>query len=179
MLYSKYEDEQMNSVKVVKYIKELQAKIEELEDEVRHENQACAKAENARKKLEKEYSDITDRLDEAGGATIAQHELYKKRESELSKIKRDVEESNILHEAVVAAFRKKHNDAVAEMSDQIDHLTKLKQKIEKEKESMRREAEDAKGAMDALAHDKAASEKIFKSVQVNITELTTKLDESS
>merc|ERR1711913_195769 len=88
-------------------------------------------------------------------------------------------ESTIQHEAAVAAFRKKHNDAVAEMSDQIDHLSKLKQKVDKEKEVMRKEAEDAKGAMDALAHDKAASEKIFKSVQVNITELTTKLDESS
>merc|ERR1719309_742724 len=175
----KYEAEQFNSGKVGKYIKELQAKVEELEDEVKHENQGRAKAENAKKKLEREYNDITDRLDEAGGATLAQAELYKKRDAELAKIKRDYEECNIQHEASVAAFRKKHNDAVAEMSDQIDHLTKLKQKIDKEKEAMRREAEDAKGAMDALAHDKAASEKIFKSVQVNITELTTKLDESS
>merc|ERR1712180_564616 len=55
----------------------------------------------------------------------------------------------------------------------------LKAKVDKEKETLRREAEDAKGAMDALAHDKAASEKVFKSVQVNITELTTKLGESS
>merc|ERR1711872_881384 len=65
------------------------------------------------------------------------------------------------------------------MSGQIDHLTKLKAKVDKDRETLRREAEDAKGAMDALAHDKAASEKVFKSVQVNITELTSKLDESS
>merc|ERR1719187_89145 len=178
-IYMKYEAEQFNTAKVGKYIKELQAKVEELEDEVKHENQARAKAENAKKKLEREYNDITDRLDEAGGATFAQHELYKKRESELAKIKRDVEESTIQHEAAVAAFRKKHNDAVAEMSGQIDHLTKLKAKVDKDKDVLRREAEDAKGAMDALAHDKAESEKVFKSVQVNITELTSKLDESS
>merc|ERR1712243_422105 len=130
-----------------------------------------------KKKLEKEYAHITDRLDEAGGATLAQHELYKKRENELFKLKRDYEECTIQHEAAVAAFRKKHNDAVAEMSDQIDHLTKLKQKIEKEKAVMWKEAEEAKGAMDGLMHDKAAAEKIFKSVQVQITELTTKYDE--
>merc|ERR1711872_464229 len=85
MHYSKYEDEQANSGKVAKYIKELQGKIEELEDEVKHQSQARAKSENAKKKLEREYNDITDRLDEAGGATFAQHELYKKRESELAK----------------------------------------------------------------------------------------------
>merc|ERR1712179_689759 len=179
MYYSKYEDEQGNTGKVAKYIKELQAKIEEIEDEVKHENQARAKAENGKKKLEREYGDITDRLDEAGGATLAQAELYKKREAEVAKIKRDIEESNIQHDAAVAAFRKKHNDAVAEMSDQIDHLSKLKQKIDKEKEVMRHETEDAKAAMDGLSHDKAAAEKVCKNVQTQILELQTKLDEAN
>merc|ERR1712128_183318 len=58
MFYSKYEDEQGNSGKVGKYIKELQGKIEELEDEAKHESQARAKAENGKKKLEREYNDI-------------------------------------------------------------------------------------------------------------------------
>merc|ERR1719495_2333200 len=178
LYYSKYEDEQANSGKVAKYIKELQGKIEELEDEVKHENQARAKAENAKKKLERDYSDIADRLEEAGGATFAQHELYKKRESELAKIKRDLEESTIQHDAAVAAFRKKHNDAVSEMAEQIDHLTKLKHKLDKEKEVMRHEAEEDKAAMDGLSHDKAAAEKVFKNVQVQILDLQTKYDES-
>merc|ERR1712126_222334 len=65
------------------------------------------------------------------------------------------------------------------MSSQIDHLTKLKQKVEKEKGVLWKEAEEAKGAMDALIHDKAAAEKVFKNVQVQITELTTKYDESA
>merc|ERR1712179_630880 len=98
--------EQMNTAKVGKYIKELQAKIEEMEDEVKHENQGRAKAEQAKKKLEKEYNDIADRLDEAGGATYAQAELYKKREVEWFKSKRDIEESTIQHEASVAAFKR-------------------------------------------------------------------------
>merc|ERR1711970_823645 len=178
MYYSKYEDEQCNTGKVAKYIKELQGKIEELEDEVKHASQGRAKEENAKKKLEREYNDITDRLDEAGGATLAQSDLYKKRESEVAKIKRDIEESNIQHDAAVAAFRKKHNDAVAEMSEQLDHLSKLKMKIDKEKDVMRHEAEQSKASMDALAHDKAAAEKVGKAVQVNILEFQTKLDES-
>merc|ERR1711970_1155783 len=178
MGYAKYEDEQMNTAKVGKYIKELQAKIEELEDEVKHENQGRAKAEQAKKKLEKEYNDIADRLDEAGGATHAQAELYKKREVEWFKSERDIEESTIQHEAAVAAFKKKHNDAVAEMADQIDHITKLKQKVDKDKAVLYHDAEEAKGLMDALAHDKAASEKIFKKVQADIVDLTVKWDES-
>merc|ERR1711874_812817 len=79
-LSSKFEDEQLNAGKVGKHIKELQAKIEELEDEIRHESQARAKAENGKKKLEREIDEIGDRLSEVGGATAAQAELNKKRE---------------------------------------------------------------------------------------------------
>jgi len=178
-LASKFEDEQINAGKVGKGIKELQSRIEELEDEIKHESQARAKAENSKKKLQREIEEIGERLDEAGGATAAQIELNKKREAELSKLRRDVEESNIQHDAAVAALRKKHNDAVAEMSEQTDHLTKMKQKIEKEKDSMRRDAEDAKSAMDGLQRDKAASDKAGKVIQGHIVEVTSKLDEAN
>lgn len=69
-----------------------------------------------------------ERLEEAGGATSAQIELNKKREAEMSKLRRDLEEANIQHEATLANLRKKHNDAVVEMGDQIDQLNKLKTK---------------------------------------------------
>ena len=41
------------------------------------------------------------RLDEAGGATAAQVELNKKREAELAKLRRDLEEATIQHEVHV------------------------------------------------------------------------------
>jgi len=177
-LSAKYEDEQLNGSKASKGIKELQSRVEELEDEIKHESQGRAKAENAKKKLQAEIDEINDRLDEAGGATSAQMELNKKREAELAKLKRDIEESNIQHEAAVAAFRKKHNDSIAEMSEQIDHLTKMKQKIEKEKDVLKREGDDAKAAMDGLTRDKAASEKVYKTVQNQLNEVQSKLDEA-
>ncbi|CAL4122396.1 unnamed protein product [Meganyctiphanes norvegica] len=178
-LASKFEDEQCNAGKVGKSIKELQSRIEELEDEIKHESQARAKAENGKKKLQREIEEIVERLDEAGGATAAQMELNKKRESELSKLRRDLEESGIQHDASVAALRKKHNDAVAEMSEQIDHLTKMKQKIEKEKEAMRREGDDAKSNMDSLQRDKATSDKAGKIIQGHTLEVQSKLDEAN
>merc|ERR1712000_368173 len=127
-----------------------------------HERQARAKAEKAKSKLAKELEDLGDRLDEAGGATSAQVELNKKRETELGKLRRDLEESNIQHEAALASLRKKHNDAVAEMSEQIDHLNKMKARLEKDKESIKRDADDARAATDNLARDKAAAEKTSK-----------------
>lgn len=85
-----------------------------------------AKAEKQRSDLARELEELGERLEEAGGATSAQIELNKKREAELSKLRRDLEEANIQHESSLAILRKKHNDAVAEMGEQIDTLNKLK-----------------------------------------------------
>jgi len=178
-LSGKIEDEQIHASRVNKTIKELQARIEEMEDEHRHESQARAKAEKGKQKLQAEIDEINDRLDEAGGATAAQIELNKKREAELAKIRRDIEESNIQHDAAVAAIRKKHNDAVAEMAEQIDHLAKMKARTEKEKEMMRRECDDDRAAMDGLSRDKAVLDKNMKQITNNMNDVQSRLDEAN
>ncbi|KAK7078909.1 putative TRAFAC class myosin-kinesin ATPase superfamily [Halocaridina rubra] len=178
-LGSKFDDEQILVHKGNKQIKELQARIEELDVEVEHERQARAKAEKAKANLARELADLGDRLDEAGGATAAQIELNKKREGELSKLRRDLEESNIQHESALSMLRKKHNDAVAELSENIDHLNKMKARAEKDKDSMKRDADDAKSTMDALARDKAAAEKTTKQLQHQLAEIHAKLDEAN
>ncbi|XP_071512369.1 myosin heavy chain, muscle-like isoform X1 [Panulirus ornatus] len=175
----KLEEEQILVSRTQKQVKELQARIEELEQEVEHERQSRAKAEKAKANLAKELGDLSDRLEEAGGATAAQIELNKKREGELAKLRRDLEETNIQQEAALANLRKKHNDAITEMSDQIDHLNKMKARSERDKETMKREADDAKAAMDGLARDKAAAEKTTKQLQHQMNEMHNKLDEAN
>jgi len=178
-LASKLEEEQNLVSRHQKQIKELQARLEEVEEEVEHERQARAKAEKGKSHLVKEMEDLADRLEEAGGATSAQIELNKKREMELAKLRRDLEECNIQHEAALASLRKKHNDAVAEMSEQIDHLNKMKARVEKDKEGLKRDADDARAASDAMAQDKAAAEKMNKQLMGGLNDTQSKLDEAN
>jgi len=153
-LNAKLEDEQSLVAKLQKQIKELQSRIEELEEEVEAERQARAKAEKQRADLARELEELGERLEEAGGATAAQIELNKKRESELSKLRRDLEESNIQHESTLSNIRKKHNDAVAEMSEQIDQLNKMKAKAEKDRSQFASENNDLRAAMDHVSAEK-------------------------
>ena len=44
----------------------------------------------------------------------------------MAKLRRDLEESNLQHEQAMSALRKKHNDSVAELSEQVDQLNKAK-----------------------------------------------------
>ena len=97
---SKLDDEQVLVGKVQKSIKDIQAHVEEQEEELEAERQARAKAERQRSDLAREMESLGDRLNEAGGATSAQIELNKKRETEVAKLRKDIEESNIQHESV-------------------------------------------------------------------------------
>ncbi|XP_063973786.1 myosin heavy chain, muscle isoform X32 [Diachasmimorpha longicaudata] len=176
-LTAKLEDEQGLVGKLQKQIKELQQRIEELEEEVEAERQARAKAEKQRSDLARELEELGERLEEAGGATSAQIELNKKREAELAKLRRDLEEANIQHESSLSSLRKKHNDAVAEMGEQIDTLNKLKARIEKEKVQYFTELNDLRASVDHLSNEKAAQEKIAKQLQHQLNEAQGKIEE--
>ncbi|KAM9759447.1 myosin heavy chain, fast skeletal muscle-like [Menidia menidia] len=176
-LLGKIEDEQTLSVQLNKRIKELQARIEELEEEIEAERAARAKVEKQRSDLSRELEEISERLEEAGGATSVQIEMNKKREAEFHKLRRDLEEATLQHEATAAALRKKQADSVAELGEQIDNLQRVKQKLEKEKSEYKMEIDDLSSNMEAIAKSKVNTEKMCRSLEDQVSELKTKNDE--
>ncbi|XP_063809706.1 myosin-15 [Pseudophryne corroboree] len=176
-LTSKIEDEQSIVIQLQKKIKELQARIEELEEELEAERAARAKVEKQRSDLSRELEELSERLEEAGGATSAQLEMNKKREAEYLKMRRDLEEATLHHEATAAALRKKHADSVSELGEQIDNLQRVKQKLEKEKSELKLEADDLASNIEQLAKSKAISEKLCRTYEDQLNEAKAKVDE--
>merc|ERR1712050_365646 len=161
-LASKLDDEQSLVGKLQKTIKEIQARVEELEEELEAERQARAKAERKRSDLARELEQLGERLGEAGGATAAQVELNKKREAEVQKLRKDLEECHIQQESTMMNLKRKHQDAVAEMAEQIDQLSKMKAKVEKDKSNINNEVVDIRAATDEVTRSKASAEKSNK-----------------
>jgi myosin heavy chain 6/7 len=175
----KLEDEQGQATSLGKKIKELQARIEEMEEELESERQTRNKVEKQRSDLARQIDEMGDRLEDAGGATSTQVELNKKREGELAKLRRDLEEANLQHEATCAQLRKKHQDAVNEMGEQIDQLQKLKNKLEKDKQTVKSELDDFKSQFEHVQKGKVTAEKLSKQLEVQLNELQIKVDENS
>merc|ERR1712180_173592 len=157
----------------------MQARIEIHEEELEAERQARSKSEKQRGTLARELDDLTERLDEAGGATSAQVELNKKREAEISKLRRDLEEVNIQHDSTVQCLKKKHCDATSEMSEQVDQLNKMKNKVEKEKHAKNLQIEETRSAMDVLANEKATLDKQNKLLEQQKFDVTRKAEEAN
>jgi len=178
-LASKLEDEQSQVGKVQKSIKELQGRVEEMEEELEAERQARAKAERQRSDLAREMESLGERLNEASGATAAQVELNKKRESEVNKLRKDLEECNIQHEAILASLKKKQADSVSEMSEQMDQLNKMKSKITQDSNKIMNEISDVRAATDEVARSKAGAEKSHGQLLTKLNDMTKKIDETN
>merc|ERR1719195_57455 len=161
MLSAKLDDEQSLVAKAQKNIKELQAR---------------SKAERQRSDLAREIEQLGDRYDQASGATVAQVELNKKRECEIIKLRKDVEEANIAAESVLSNLKRKQGDATLEMQEQIDALQKMKAKIEKDKQTIMAEMNDARAATEEVMRSQASADKANKALVEQLNVINKKVD---
>merc|ERR1711881_337175 len=75
--------------------------------------------------------------------------------------------------------KKKHQDAIQEMTEQIDQLTKMKSKIEKDKTKIQAEIVDGRAATDEICRAKASSEKSNKNLVGQLNDLSKKVEEAN
>merc|ERR1719192_2245442 len=158
MLSAKLDDEQSLVAKAQKNIKELQARVEGGEEE--------PEAERQRSDLAREIEQLGDRYDQASGATVAQVELNKKRECEIIKLRKDVEEANIAAESVLSNLKRKQGDATL----------KMQAKIEKDKQTIMAEINDARAATEEVMRSQASADKANKALVEQLNSINKKVD---
>merc|ERR1719461_2810365 len=126
-LGAKIEDEQTLGGKYSKQIKELQTRIDELDEEIVVERNNRAKAEKNRSLLSRDLEDLGSRLSEAGSNTSTQIELNKKHKAGME---RDLQEARAgLEEAMRerANMEKKGNmtqGLIVESNQKLDEMAR-------------------------------------------------------
>ncbi|KAM9597439.1 LOW QUALITY PROTEIN: myosin-13-like [Trichechus inunguis] len=176
-LQTKTDDERVHSLQSQKKIKELQARKEELE-EIEVEHTLRAKIGKQCSNLARELEEISEQLEEASGATLAQIEMNKKREAEFQKLHGDLDET-MQHEATVATLRKKHADSVAELGEQTDNLQRVKQKLEKEKSELKMEIDDMASNIETISKSKSNMERMCWTREDQFNEIKAKDDQQT
>merc|ERR1711963_1191284 len=150
---------------------------EEMEEELEAERQARSKAEKQRSDLAKEFEQLGDRLDEAGGATLAQIELNKKRENEIDKLRKDCEEANIQQEAMMMSMKKKiaaENGDLLRVAGDINNNLMMIQKV---KASLTANLEEAKSVADNEARERGLLLGKYKNMEFELDGVKEHLDE--
>ena len=78
--------------------------------------------EKQKNELLKDLEQLQDRIEETGGVAMAQTELSKKREAELQKMQGNAQAQAEEHDRTVADMRKKHQQSVNELQEQVRTL---------------------------------------------------------
>jgi len=152
-----------------------EGRIIELEEELQLEKEARMRVERERADCEFQLAEFAERLEEAGGVTAVQLQLTRKHDTEVSKLRKEIDEATTEHELLAQSLRRKHQDAVAEMGDQVDHLTKIKAKLEKEKHALRVDLDELLAQLDISNKGKASAENLNKQLEGSISKMSVKI----
>merc|ERR1711931_266578 len=142
-----------------------------------NERKAKQKTELSRKELESNLEELNEQLLVQGDATTAQSEIAKKKDAEIARLRKEVEEATAAGEDAVTALKHKHVAALQEAQDETEVVKKAKQKSDKDKAAVASELADATADISALKKSKQGAEKTIRTLEDQIIDLKGRMEE--
>jgi len=155
----------------------LQDKIRLLHEDLESERELRQRIERERADLSVQVIQLQERLEEAECGVEGQFEINKKRDAELAKLRRLLEDVHLESEETASQLRKKHQEAIADYQDQMDLLAKARQKTEKEKTKFQQEVFELMSQIEAINKEKIISIKTVEKLEIHVQELSIKIEE--
>ncbi|NWR63456.1 MYH11 protein, partial [Bucorvus abyssinicus] len=171
---ARLEDETSQKNNALKKIRELEAHISDLQEDLESERAARNKAEKQKRDLGEELEALKTELEDTLDTTATQQELRAKREQEVTVLKRALEEETRTHEAQVQEMRQKHTQAVEELTEQLEQFKRAKANLDKTKQTLEKENADLANEVRSLNQAKQDVEHKKKKLEVQLQELQSK-----
>ena len=130
------DEEGAAKAKSLKTLREVEAQMNELSEDLEAEKASRMKAEKQKRDLNEELEALKNELLDSLDSTAAQQELRTAREKELASLKKALEDETANHENSVTDMRHKHSGEVTGLNEAIDQLKKNKNGLEKAKNSL-------------------------------------------
>lgn len=137
-----------------------QTHILNLKEELESERTIRAKVEREKGDLVQDLEDLNERLEEAGGTSLAQMEITKQQEARFQKLHHDMEETTRHFEATSASLKKRHAENLAELEGQVEHLQQVRLVLEQDKCDLQLQVDDLLNRVDQMARAKVEISKL-------------------
>lgn len=155
----------------------LEDKIRLLQDDLESERELRQRIERERADLSVQVIQLSERLEEAEGGAESQFEINKKRDTELAKLRKLLEDVHLESEETAHLLRKKHQEVVVDFQDQIDQLSKARARADKEKSKFQQEVYELLAQVDNVTKEKLLSIKTVEKLEIHVSELNVKIEE--
>ncbi|XP_048869168.1 myosin-10 isoform X1 [Brienomyrus brachyistius] len=161
----------------LKQVRELQAQLSELQEDLETEKTARNKAEKLKRDLSEELEALKTELEDTLDTTAAQQELRTKREQEVAELKKAIDEETKNHESQIQDMRQRHSTALEELSEQLEQAKRFKVNLEKTKQTLESDNKEMGNEVKGLHQAKAESEHKRKKLESQLQEFVARVTE--
>lgn len=155
----------------------LENRVKELEDLLEQERNAHVRTEQELTEIRISFEGLHERLEEAETEISSQLEINRRKEQEFLKLKKDFESNSSQYEESEAVLKKRHQEIINDLNDQLDKASKAKSKVEKEKQQLTIEIETYTSQLDASNKAKSYSDSKLEALEEQVRKLKIQVDE--
>ncbi|KAH8301232.1 hypothetical protein KR018_008806 [Drosophila ironensis] len=170
-------DVQIDYIQDLSSLSRLEDKIRLLQDDLEVERELRQRIEREKADLSVQVIQMSERLEEAEGGAEHQFEANRKRDAELLKLRKLLEDVHLESEETATLLKKKHNEIITDFQEQVEILTKNKARAEKDKAKFQAEVYELLSQIESYNKEKIISEKHISKLEISITELNVKIEE--
>merc|ERR1711892_635271 len=156
-----------------------QEQIRVLQDDLQCEMGLRRKVEQEKQSLQMQIISISERLTEAEHGSESQLEINRKREAEMAKLRKLLEDVHTESEQQIHVLRTKHQTAMMELQEQIERVTREKEKTVKEKSVMKTEISELYAQIEILQSEKISIKKIVEKLEITVNEYYMKIEDQN
>ena len=135
-----------------------------LQEDLESEMGLRRRIEHEKQQLQMQIISLSERLTESESGSESQLEINRKREAEMSKLRKLLEDVHNESEQQIHTLRTKHQTSMMELQEQIERLSRDKEKVVKEKSTMKTEISELYAQIEILQSEKVSIKKVRDSL---------------
>lgn len=158
-------------------MRRMEERIRILVDDLESEQHLRKRIEREKQDLQIQIIHLSERLTEAEGGAESQLDINRKREAEMAKLRKLLEEVHTQSEQTIHQLKKRHQESMMELQEQINSITRSKEITIKEKSKMSVEIQELLAQIEVLTQEKVSIKKVVEKLEIQVHEYNIKMED--
>lgn len=158
-------------------MRRFEEQIRVLHEDLESEMNLRRRVEHEKQQFQMQIISLSERLTEAESGSESQLEINRKREAEMAKLRKLLEDVHNESEQQIHTLRTKHQTSMMELQEQIERNSREKEKVVKEKSVMKTEISELYAQIEILQSEKISIKKVVEKLEITVNEYHIKIED--
>jgi chromosome segregation ATPase len=148
-----------------------------LQEDLDSEMSMRRRVEHEKQSFQMQIISLSERLTEAESGSESQLDINRKREAEMAKLRKLLEDVHTESEHQIHQLRTKHQTSMMELQEHIERVSREKEKVVKEKSTMKTEISELYAQIEILQSEKISIKKVVEKLEITVNEYHIKIED--